>query len=127
MTNWDKSMREEQEELPKNSGWKLMANQSLNCTAYMAGKAKQKSVKKKYISDPKHEVNGYRTYLDISMVKRNKKYCVPTNENWRLIVVGTKLQLKFLHFFKMKAHATMQHANLLMEMQYQLFGEFLLQ
>ena len=86
-------------EIAKDLGWKLMDNQPLNCAACVAGKVKQKSLKKVSVLDPTDEVNGYRAYLDISMVKKNKKYPVPTNLNWRLIVFGTKLQLKFLHFF----------------------------
>ena len=84
-------------EIAKNLGWKLMDNQPLNCAACVA---KQKSLKKVNVPDPKDE--GYRAYLDISMVKRNEKYPVTTNPNWRLIVVQTKLQLKFSHFFKTK-------------------------
>ena len=72
-------------EIAKNEGWKLMDNQSLNCAAYVAGKVKQKSLKKVSDPDPKDEVNGYRAYLDISTVKNNKKYPVPTNLNWRLM------------------------------------------
>ena len=78
-----------------------MDNQLLNC-ACMAGKAKQKSLKKVSILDHKDEKNGYRAYLDILTIKKNEKYPVPINLNSRLIAVGTKLQLKFLHLYKMK-------------------------
>ena len=81
-------------EIATNFGWKLMDNQPLNCAACL--------LKKVSVPDPKDGVNGCRAYLYISMVKRNEKYPVPTNPNWRLIVVGTKLQLKFSHFFKMQ-------------------------
>ena len=89
-------------EIAKNLGWGLMDNQLLNCAACAAGKAKQKSLKKASVSDPKDEENGYRAYLDFSMIKKNEKYPVPTHPNWMLIVVGGKLQLKFSHFYKMK-------------------------
>ena len=60
-------------EIAKNVGWKLTDNQPLSCTACVAGKAKQKSLKKVSVPDPKDEANGYRAYLDISMIKRNEK------------------------------------------------------
>ena len=68
----------------------------------MAGKAKQKSLKKLSVPDPEDEKDGYRAYLDISTIKKNEKYPVTTNPNLRMIVVGTKLQLKFLHLYKSK-------------------------
>ena len=37
-----------------------------------------------------------------STVKKNEQYPQPTNPNWCLIVVGTKLQLKSLYFLKSK-------------------------
>ena len=89
-------------EIAKNLGWQLMDNQPLNCAPCVAGKAKQDSLKKVSVLGPKDEENGYRAYLDNAMIKKNEKYPVPTNPNWRLIVVGMKLQLKFLHFYKTK-------------------------
>ena len=59
-------------EIAKNLGWKLTDNQLLNCAACAAGKAKQKSLKKVSVPDPKDEKNRYRTYLNISMIKKNK-------------------------------------------------------
>ena len=59
-------------EIAKNLCWKLMDNQPLNYAACMAGKAKgkakQKLLKKVSVPDPKDEANGYRAYLNISMV-----------------------------------------------------------
>ena len=89
-------------EIARNLGWKLTDNQPLNCAACVAGKGKEKALKKVCVPDPKDKANGYRAYLDILTVKRNKIYPVPTNPNWRMIVVGTQLQLKFSHLFKMK-------------------------
>ena len=76
--------------------------QSLNCSPCAAGKAKQKSLKKVTIADSGDEKDGYRAYLDLSTVKKNEKYPTPSNPNWRLIVVGSKLQMKFSHFDKTK-------------------------
>ena len=90
-----------------------MDNQMLNCAPCMAGKAKQKSLKKPSDPDPKDEKSRYRAYLNISTIKKNKKYPVPTNLNWRLIVGGMKLQLKFLHFYKMKDAMVEQTRELL--------------
>ena len=89
-------------EIAKNLGWSLTDNQPLNCAACMAGKAKQQSLKKVSVLDPEDEKDGYRAYLDISMIKKNKTYPIPTNLNWGLIVVGTKLQLKFFIFLQVK-------------------------
>ena len=86
----------------KSLGWKHTSNDKLNCAACAAGKAKQNSHKKVSVPDLNDEANGYRAYLDISMVKKTEKLPVPSNLNWWLIVVGTKHQLKFLHFFKTK-------------------------
>ena len=88
--------------IAKNLGWSLTDNQLLNCATCMAGKAKQKSLKKVSVPNPEDEKDGYRAYLDISMMKKNEKYPITTNPNWRMIVVGTKLQLKFSHFYKSK-------------------------
>ena len=89
-------------EIAKNLGWSLTDNQPLNCAACMAGKAKHKSLKKVSVPDPEDEKNGYRAYLDISMIKKNENYPVPTNPNWMLIVVEQKLELKLSHFYKSK-------------------------
>ena len=59
-------------EIAKNLGWILVDKQPLNCAACVAGKAKQKSLKKVSVPDPKDEANRYRAYLDILMVKKNE-------------------------------------------------------
>ena len=89
-------------EIAKNLGWTLTDNQLLNCAACVTGKMRQKSLKKVSVLDRINEKDGYRAYLDITMIKKIKKYPIPTNLNWRLIFVGMKLQLKFLHFYKLK-------------------------
>ena len=89
-------------EIAKSLGWSLTDNQPLNCAACMAGKAKQKSLKKVIVPDPGDEKDGYRAYLDILTIEKNKKHPITTNPNWRMIVFGTKLQLKFSHFYKSK-------------------------
>ena len=89
-------------EIAKSLGWKLTSSKKLNYATCAEGKAKQKSLKKVNVPDPNDEANGYRAYLDISTVEENSKYPVPSNLNQHLIVVGTKLQLKFSLFFKMK-------------------------
>ena len=61
-------------EIAKSLGWKLTGNQTLNGAACVAGKDKQKSHKKIGILDPNDEVNGYRAYRDISIVKKNENY-----------------------------------------------------
>ena len=85
-------------EIAKNLGWLLSDNQPLNCAGCAAGKAKQNSLKKMMFFDPDDEKDGYCAYLDNSTVKKNEQYPVPLNPNWRMIVVGTQLQLKFSHF-----------------------------
>ena len=52
--------------------------------------------------DPDDEKDGYTAYLDLSTIKKNEKYPYPSNPIWQLIVVGTKLQLMFLHFYPSK-------------------------
>ena len=89
-------------EIAKNLCWLLTDNQPLNCATSTAGKAKQKSLKKVRFLDPDDEKDGYCTYLDISTAKKNQNYPVTPNPNWRMIVVGTQLQLKFSHFYKSK-------------------------
>ena len=79
-------------DIAKNLDWRVMDNKPLNCAACAAGKAKQKSLKKVSALDPKDEKSGYWTYHDILTIKKNEKYPLPTNPNWRLIVVGTKLK-----------------------------------
>ena len=88
--------------ISKELGWELTSNESLNCVTCAAGKAKQKLLNKISIQDPNDEKDGYRAYLDISTIKKSRKYPEPTSPNWCLIVDGTKLKLKFLHFFKSK-------------------------
>ena len=68
----------------------------------MAGRAKQKLRKMVSIPHTNDDANGYRAYLDISMATKNEKYHVPANQQWWFVLVSTKLQLKVLHFFKMK-------------------------
>ena len=46
-------------EIAKNLGWLPTDNQPLNCAACVAGKAKQKSLKKVGILDPDDEKDGY--------------------------------------------------------------------
>ena len=89
-------------EIAKNFGWLLTEYQLLNCATCATGKAKQKSLKKVRLLDPDDEKDGYHAYLDISTIKKNEKYPVTPNPNWRMIVVGTQLQLKFSHFYKSK-------------------------
>ena len=89
-------------DISKSLGWEVTKVQSLNCSSCTAGKAKRKSLKKVTVVDSGNEKDGYRAYLDLSTVKKNEKYPTPTNPNWRLIVVGLKLQLKFSHFYKTK-------------------------
>ena len=78
-------------EISNELGWGITGNESLNCAAYVAGKAKQKSLNKTSIPDPNDEKNGYRGCLDISTVRKNEKYPRLTNPNWCLIVVGTNM------------------------------------
>ena len=66
------------------------------------GKSKTKTLNKVKIPDPDDEKNWYRAYLDISTVKKTDNIPAPPNPNWRIIVLSTKVQLKFLHFFKSK-------------------------
>ena len=66
------------------------------------GKAKQKSSNKVKIPDTDDEKNWYRAYLDVSTVKKANNMPEPPNPNWRIIVLGTNVQLKFSHFFKSK-------------------------
>ena len=87
-------------EISKVLGWVLTDMKTLNCASCAAGKAKQKSLKKVNFVEPNDEKNQYKAYLDLSMVKPNKKYPAPTNLNWQLLVVGKRLQLKVLHFYK---------------------------
>ena len=89
-------------EISKSLGWSLRDNQLLNCATCMAGKAKLQLFKKARVLDPEDEKDGFRAYLDISTIKKKEKYTVTINLNWRMIVVGTKLQLKFSHFLKSK-------------------------
>ena len=86
----------------KNLGWLLTDNQPLNCATCTGGKTKQKSLKKVSIPDPDDEKDGYRAYQDISTIKKNEKYLITLNPNQRMIVVGTQIQLKFSHFYKLK-------------------------
>ena len=57
-------------EVAENLGWSLTDNQPLNCAACVAGKAKQKSLQKVSVQDPEDEKDGYRAYLDMSMIKK---------------------------------------------------------
>ena len=84
------------------AGWVLTGNRTINCTSCAVGKAKQKSLNKVKILDPDDEKNWYSAYLDISTVKKTDNMPAPPNPNWRIIVLGTKVQLKFSHFFKSK-------------------------
>ena len=83
-------------------GWTLTGNRTINCALCGAGKAKQKSLNKVKITDPDDEKHWYRAYLDISMVKKANNMPEPPNTNWRIIVLGTNVKLKFLHFYKSK-------------------------
>ena len=89
-------------QIAESLGWKLTGNQTINCASCAAGKAKQKSLNKVKILDPDDEKNWYRAYLDISTVRKAENMPVPPNPNWRIIVLGTNVQLKFSHFFKSK-------------------------
>ena len=89
-------------QIAESLGWVLTGNQTINCASCAAGKAKQKSLNKVKIPDPDDEENGYRAYLDISTVRKAENMPVPPNPNWRIIVLGTNVQLKFSHFFKSK-------------------------
>ena len=44
-------------EIAKNLGWQLMDKQPLNCAACVAGKVKQKLLKKVSVPDSKDEAN----------------------------------------------------------------------
>ena len=77
-------------EIAQNLGWLLTNNQLLNCTTCAPGKSKQKSQESEV---PDDEKDRYCTYLDISTVKKNEKYPITANRNWRMIVMGTQLQL----------------------------------
>ena len=83
-------------------GWTLTGNRTINCASCATGKAKQKSLKKVKIPDPDDEKYWYRAYLDILTVKKADNMPEPPNLNWRIIVLGTNVQLKFSHFFKSK-------------------------
>ena len=98
-------------EIAKDLGWSHTDNQPLNCAACVAGKAKQKSLKKVSVPDLEDEKDGYRACLNILMINKNKRYPITTNPYWRMIVVGTKLQLKFPHFYKSKDAMVEQHVN----------------
>ena len=89
-------------QVAESLGWVLTGNRTINCVSCAAGKAKQKSLNKVKIPDPDDEKNWYRAYLDISTVKKTDNMPAPPNPNWRIIVLGTKVQLKFSHFFKSK-------------------------
>ena len=89
-------------QIAESLGWVLTGNQTINCVSCAAGKAKQKSLNKVKIPDPDDEKNWYRAYLDISTVKKTDNIPAPPNPNWRIIVLSTTVQLKFLHFFKSK-------------------------
>ena len=91
-------MREQQK---KEIGLETFGQSTIELCCMCSRKSKAE-VKKVSVLDPEDEKSRYRAYLNISTIKKNKKYTVPTNPNWRLIVVGTKLQLKVLHFYKMK-------------------------
>ena len=82
-------------------GWKLTNATKLNCLSCAAGKAKQKSLKKITIVDPDNEKEWYRAYLDLSTIKK-MKMSLSNQPKLALIVVGMKLQLKFLHFYPSK-------------------------
>ena len=84
-------------------GWVLTRDQTINCALCATGKAKQKSLNKVKIPDPDHEKHWYRAILDISMVKKANNMPNPPNLNWRIIVVGTNVQLKFSQFYKSKS------------------------
>ena len=83
-------------------GWVLTGNQTINCASCATGKVKQKSLNKVKIPDPDDEKDWYRAYLDILTVKKADNMPEPPNPNWRIIVLGTNVQLKFSHFFKSK-------------------------
>ena len=83
-------------------GWVLTGNRTINCASCTAEKAKQKSLNKVKIPDPDDEKDWYRAYLDISTVKKADNMPAPPNPNWRIKVLGSNVQLKFLHFFKSK-------------------------
>ena len=85
-------------EISKVLGWTLTDMKALNCPSCAAGKAKQKSLKKVNFVEPDDEKDGYRAYLNLSTMKKNKNYPMPTNPDWQLMVVGMKLQLKISHF-----------------------------
>ena len=89
-------------QIAESLGWVLTGNQTTNCASCAVGKAKQKSLNKVKIPDPDDEKNSYRAYLDISTVRKAENMPVPPNPNWRIIVLGTNVQLKFSHFFKSK-------------------------
>ena len=89
-------------DISKSLGWELTKEKSLNCSSCAAGKAKQKSLKKVTIVDSGNKKDGYRAYIDLSTVEKNEKNPTPMNPNWQLIVVGSKLQLKFSLFYKTK-------------------------
>ena len=83
-------------------GWTLTSNQTINCASCATGKAKQKSLNKVKIPDPDDEKHWYRAYLENSMVKKANNMPEPPNPIWRIIVLGTNVQLKFSHFYKSK-------------------------
>ena len=84
-------------------GWVLTGDQKINCASCATGKAKQKSLNKVKNPDPDDEKNWYRAYLDISTVKKANNMPDPPNPNWQIIVLGTNVQLTFLHFYKSKS------------------------
>ena len=89
-------------EILKVLGWKLTDMRALNCASCAVGKAKQTLLKKANFVEPGNEKDGYGAYLDLSTIKKNENYLTPTDLNWQLLVVGMKLQLKVLHFYKSK-------------------------
>lgn len=71
------------------------------CIACAAGNAKQNNVKKIPVEEPVED-GCLCGYLYIATLRKNAGMPGSTTPNWRIIVVYTKVQLKFSHFFVTK-------------------------
>ena len=89
-------------EISKTLGWLLTDNQPLNCAAFAAEKAKQSHSRKSASWILKMRRMDTELTWIFGQSRRAKKYPITMKPNWRMIVVGTQLQLKFSHFYKSK-------------------------
>ena len=83
-------------------GWQLTRGELGPCDACTEAKAKQKNLHTKMPEEVKKadKPNG-QVYLNITTIKKHKKFPAPTNPNWRMLV-DEATKMKFLHFFKTK-------------------------